>query len=866
MLGLRHATFRTGRLLLSGHGHLLLLAVILVLSGYTHLWNPAGFPPWHVDETAYTERALDAMNYDILHDRYDHPFLGWTILAGFMYATGYPDSFVTLEDVSSLDMLYGGPRILMGLLAILDTFLIYKIAERGFGRRAAPIAAVLFAVMPVSLTLRHVLLDSILLPFVLSSVLLAMYARCPPQATARDLEVQGRILPPKGLFKWNLCLKSETDSRARSVTIPREGAAAAADPDKTCLLILLSGVCMGCAILVKIPSLVMIPLVLFLVYSAGRMRQKRRMLLWLAPVILVAAVWPASAVLEGQSDQWINDVLWHTERIDQRRLDLLQQYIPIDLVRSQDSEMLTRPAIALMAAISLFEMDPVLVSLGTAGLVFAVVTRSRFLMLWTAPVLLFFGSIGYVSWFHLGMLWTVMCIAAAALIGGGIERASAGRWGPRGQYNNALLLAAVFAAAALGLSTSGVLVHWDATSVYTDALAFTLQNYADSDAGIIMQLLRESRLIHTHILAHSDMDIYDFFTAQPQKTKKIVMIDSVDRIGWKRIVLEAYHGGGNVTSSPEADWSQRYLELYDGGSRVAEFHSIPKPDTPIPVKVYTRVNHWMFSYDIPFQSTPIVSKIYPRVDRTVEVTEWRPPGWASLPTYGPVGRALHLDGTAYVELADAPGLDLGGGDPFSIAFWIKMPRPDSPDAPIISKADTTKQQGIIVWGGHAGGISLQMADDAQGRITVDTFSSVADGRWHHVVFTYDGSRSSDGLDVYVDGQIDNRRRISTSLAGSVANDHPLVVGAGSTGKWSAQDIVLDDVMIYSARLPASYISDVHECHVEMAAGSVGNHACMGVYDMALLVHLEFEGDLSDSSGGDTAHGDARYAILTSKDP
>ncbi len=68
-------------------------------------------------------------------------------------------------------------------------------------------------------------------------------------------------------------------------------------------------------------------------------------------------------------------------------------------------------------------------------------------------------------------------------------------------------------------------------------------------------------------------------------------------------------------------------------------------------------------------------------------------------------------------------------------------------------------------------------------------------------------------------------------------------------------------MIYSARLPAGYISDAHECHVEAAtlldAGGdgaaagvpAGDHACMGGYDGALLVHLELEGDMSDSSVG-----------------
>ncbi len=159
----------------------------------------------------------------------------------------------------------------MGLLAVLDTFLVYKITEGWFGRRAAPIAAVLFAAMPVSLTLRLVLLDSILLPFVLSSVLLAMYARGPSKG----------VPPPQA-------------------------------PDKTSMLVLLSGVCMGCALLVKIPSLVMIPLILVLVWSAGR--RPGRMLLWLVPVILIAAAWPASAALMGDFDGWVNGVLWQTDR------------------------------------------------------------------------------------------------------------------------------------------------------------------------------------------------------------------------------------------------------------------------------------------------------------------------------------------------------------------------------------------------------------------------------------------------------------------------------------------------------------------------------------------------------------------------
>ncbi len=787
-----------------------MLVAILALSAYTHLWNPAGFPPWYVDESTYIDRALDVSDHKILLNTHDHPFLGWTILAGFMHVTGYPDSFVTSEDASSIGMLYGAPRILMGLLAVLDTFLIYKIVERGFGRRAAPIAAVLFAAMPVSLTLRMVLLDSILLPFVLSSVLLAMYA-CGP------------------------------DPKSNSVTGGRAPLQPA--PDKAHLLVLLSGVCMGCAMLVKIPSLVMIPLVLALVWSAGK--RPGWMLLWLVSMILIAAAWPASAALEGEFDQWIRGVLWQTDRSGQHMLDSLQQYIPISLVQGQDPDILTHPAILLMGTIWLFEIDPVLISLGVAGLVFAAAMRNRFLMLWIAPVLLFFGSIGYVSWFHLGMLWTAMCVAAAALLGGGIERVYARRWDSRGQ--RVLLLAAVLAATALGLSTSGVLVHWDATSAYPEAVSFALRNYVDSDAQIIMRNINKSWLSSIYNLTDSGMADNFASNTYPEKTKEIVMIEFVDRMEHNRYLLGAHHGVGNATAPQETDL-KRYVEIYYGGSRMAEFHNPPKPDTPIPSAVYEYAGH------------------------SVDVTEWNPPEWTSLSAYSPPGRAIHLDGTAYVTFATVPGLDLGGADPFSIAFWIKMTGSGEPGSSIISKAEAARQQGITVWSHPGGGLSLRMTDETKSQITINTFSGVADGRWHHVVFTYDGSRERNGLDVYVDGQLDNIRRHNAFLEGSVTNDYPLAIGASSTGRGHAHDTVLDDVMIYSARLPADHVSDVHECHVEMATVSdaggdgavdalTGDCAYMGAYNDALLMHLEFEGDLSDSSdsgNGGTAHGDVKY--------
>jgi len=327
----------------------LLLAGILVLSGYIHLWNPAGFPAIFYDESRYVQDAVRLLETGILQDRfYNHPFFGWIAIAGFLKAAGYLEAISTATDPSSLTLVYAIPRLFMGLLAVLDTFLIYKIAKKMFGWRTAAIASSMFAVMPMSWMFRMVLLDSILLPLILSSVLFALYAK---------------------------------------------------DSGRHVMLVTLSGICLGLAILTKIPAFAVIPPVLILICSA---RPRRHAVLWLVPVILIPAAWPAYAASMGQFNNWANGIMWQMGR--------------------DNGGLVT-------AADAMFRIDPVVMCTGLAGTVFAATCavlrpgRMRmhclFVALWFASAMSLFGSIGYVMFFHLGNLIPVLCIAAALLIVGG---------------------------------------------------------------------------------------------------------------------------------------------------------------------------------------------------------------------------------------------------------------------------------------------------------------------------------------------------------------------------------------------------------------------------------------------------------------
>lgn len=235
--------------------------MILALSAFTHLWNPVGFPEIFYDEGIYMHRTMNVIMGAGPQDGkfYDHPFFGQVFLGSILFSIGYPDSLNPSQD--SISLLYVAPRVLMGLLAVFDTFLIYKIAQKRYNSKVSVFASLLFAVMPMTWITRRILLDSILLPFVLLSILLALYSK---------------------------------DSKHKS------------------LLIVFSGFSLGLAIFTKIPAFTIIPAVMYLVYSQHK--SKRLLALLLIPAILIPLMWPAYSIAHDQFEYWKKGVLWQAQR------------------------------------------------------------------------------------------------------------------------------------------------------------------------------------------------------------------------------------------------------------------------------------------------------------------------------------------------------------------------------------------------------------------------------------------------------------------------------------------------------------------------------------------------------------------------
>src|ERR1041384_7057680 len=86
----------------------------------------------------------------------------------------------------------------MGILAVADVFLLFRITEYRYGRNVAIIASVLFAVMPFTWLTRRIFLESIQLPFILTSILLILnLGRGHQQTTSHQQQLQPQTQPAK---------------------------------------------------------------------------------------------------------------------------------------------------------------------------------------------------------------------------------------------------------------------------------------------------------------------------------------------------------------------------------------------------------------------------------------------------------------------------------------------------------------------------------------------------------------------------------------------------------------------------------------------------------------------------------------------
>ncbi|MGB8022917.1 MAG: hypothetical protein WCF06_01215 [Nitrososphaeraceae archaeon] len=434
---------------------------------------------------------------------YDHPYFGQLFLAAILGSIVYPHSMISSYAGSnlqhSIEALYLVPKILMGILAVADTFLVYKISEYRYNRQIALISSVLFAVMPSTWLIRWILLDSIQLTLLLSSLFFAVYRR--DSTNNNNAKKNIRKISP----------------------------------------VLLSGLFLGLAIFTKIPAFTMIPAAGLLVYTKNyKMDSKILLGLWLTPVILIPLVWPAYSISVGGFNFWIDGVLWQVHRESQPLLDSLASF---------------------------FKNDPILLTLGIAGLSFAVIKKDFLLLSWSIPFMIFLYLIGFVSSYHLIPLLPVFCIAGAILI----EDISNKIRIKRKVQKMLLPFIIVSAIGIIGLINTTTLITTNVNSSYFKAAAFVdqyLQNI-NHNSNKTTVIADPFFLWIPQYIFQLDQNYKMYFDNTPVKTQKVLLI--VDH-GLMNSMLrkdDAAKQLRNIYNSPNAKMLARFGESENRDNQIS---------------------------------------------------------------------------------------------------------------------------------------------------------------------------------------------------------------------------------------------------------------------------------------------------------
>ena len=164
---------------------------------------------------------------------------------------------------------------------------------------------------------------------------------------------------------------------------------------------------------------------------------------------------------------------------------------------------------------------------------------------------------------------------------------------------------------------------------------------------------------------------------------------------------------------------------------------------------------------------------------------------------GVLGSAASFDGRRFVDAGHGP--DLGYDDAFTLAAWMY---PTAADGVIVSRAGGG-DQGEVGWGLYLEdgrirlNLSTRVLDDG---VAAETAGEIALGRWQHVVAAYDGSKTPEGMRIYVDGRLQALEPLLDLVGNRLpATRHPLRIGASGSDKPRFRGH-LDEVRIYEGAL------------------------------------------------------------------
>lgn len=210
-------------------------------------------------------------------------------------------------------------------------------------------------------------------------------------------------------------------------------------------------------------------------------------------------------------------------------------------------------------------------------------------------------------------------------------------------------------------------------------------------------------------------------------------------------------------------------------------------------------------------------------------------GWSTNLLNGSVNASsLNFDGSTYLTITNSTGLasdqlNFSYFTPYSIDVWVRTNNtPTTSSNVIVSKIlsgtnggyELNYSNGKIYW-------TIARNTDATS-LVVNTSSVVISSAWtwYHILATYDGSSSTAGATIYVNGVSSPLQSLVNTVSGESRNGVFLKIGVQS-GTTNFLNGTMDEMKIYNYALNSSYRSAVYSQYHPTPAYPVGNHSITG---------------------------------------
>jgi hypothetical protein len=170
---------------------------------------------------------------------------------------------------------------------------------------------------------------------------------------------------------------------------------------------------------------------------------------------------------------------------------------------------------------------------------------------------------------------------------------------------------------------------------------------------------------------------------------------------------------------------------------------------------------------------------------------------------GRIGQAASFDGKRFILGGNIGAF--GFQDKFTIAAWIN---PTAGTGAIVTRTKDVEEEagyGLYLKDGKIqANLVLRWLDDGA---RVETVKPVELNRWQHVMMTYDGSRTVEGIKIYVDGRPQEVTVHLDDLNQNFGTRDPLRIGGGG-GPHNRFQGQIDDVRVYNVALSPQHAAVV----------------------------------------------------------